>query len=130
MSTINYRDLNAPQLVRYWKKIVNDNVMMGRDAHLIKDFLLRGNSVQILLGMYRRASLRTLTIPMFLRQHEEWFEYDESLAEIELARHISHTTPPEYYTYIDLVGEETSFAFQKSLEARITLREWANKVLA
>lgn len=126
---VNYRELTAPQLVGRWKAIVNDRVMIGRDSHLMKDFLLKATSVQILLGMYRQES-KTITIPQFLRQSEDWLEEDDLWAEIELARYITHITPPEYYTYWDWCEEETAYAFNKSLEARLKLREWSEKILA
>lgn len=127
---MNFRELNAPQLVSRWKSLVNDHVQVGRDAHLLKDFLLRANSVQILLGMYRMRGQSTITIPQFLRQNEAWLEEDEYLAEIELARYISKITPPEYYTYRDLMDEESTFAFKNSFEARQSLKEWSDRILA
>jgi len=124
------RDYNAPDLVKQWKKIVNDNIMIGRDAHLFKEALLKYSPVQILLGMYRCKENKTITIPQFLGQAQSWAENYEVWAEIDLAAHISNFWPNEYYTYLDFQEEESSYAWKKTLEAKKSLREWSDKVLS
>lgn len=126
---MNYKDLTAPDLVKQWRRLVNDNVMFGRDAHLVKDFLLLATPVQVLLGMYQYKDIRTVTIPQFLRQWESWLIEDEAWAEVELACYVARQTPPEYYIYKDLVNEQNSEAFFTSIEARLKLREWSEGVL-
>lgn len=123
------RDLNAPDLVKKFKQIVNENVMMGRDAAFLKDLLEKASPVQILYGMYQFQKT-SITVPQFVKKIFTWYEDDELQADIELARYISHHTPPEYYTYMDLLEEETAFANQHVIEARKVLREWSERVLA
>jgi hypothetical protein len=122
-------DITAPDLVKEWKHIVNDYVMIGRDAHLMKESLNIFTVAQILLGIYQYAGNRSITIPRFLSSHEEWIERDEEWAKIELAREFSKTTPKEYLLYQDLCEEENSQAFMTSLEARLWLRDWAERIL-
>lgn len=129
MTNKSYRDLNAPDLVKKWKSIVNDHVMMGRDSAFMKELLEKATPVQILYGMYQYHKV-SITVPQFIKSMMVWYEEDEILAEIELARYVTNYTPPEYYTYIELENEESSFAFQKSFAARQKLREWAEGILA
>lgn len=121
---------NAPDLVKKWKSLVNDNVMIGRDSSMLKKQLTEGvTPAQILFGMYQYEGERTITIPQFLAQQEDWLvEADE--AEIELACCISHTTPPEYYIWQDLRNEQTSYAYQQAKDAHRKVLIWANRVLA
>lgn len=127
------RDLTAPDLVKHWRVLVSDHVMMGRDAHLLSEALREMTSVQLLLGMYRfkkgNSAVATATIPIFLRQKENWLELDEMWSEIDLATYITNHFPTEYYTYLDYTEEESSYAFNQSQEAKQKLREWADKVL-
>lgn len=125
----SYRNLTAPDLVKEWKRLVNSPVMMGRDARFMKEALMMYTPVQIMLGIHRTKSATT-TIPMFVKSTESWLEEDELLAEIELACIITGHTPPEYFTYLEYRDEETAYAFNKSLEARLKLREWADGVLS
>src|SRR3990167_5130056 len=127
---MNYRELTAPDLVKQWRKIVNKYVQMGRDAHLLKEFLLRATPIQILLGMYQYQGERTVSIPQFLKSEAVWLEEDEQWAEICLATYITSVRPPEYYEYLDFCEEQTADAFIRSLAARLKLKEWAEKVLA
>ena len=127
---MNYRELNSVDLVKRWRVIVNDNVNIGRDSHLIKEFLVRATPVQILFGMYQYQKSKTISIPQFLKQCDRWLEDDEQWAEIELARNLTSTTPPEYFVYMDLIEEETAYAFQLSFAARQSLRQWADRILA
>lgn len=126
----SYRNLTAPQLVTHWKKIVNDNINIGRDSHLFKDFLLRATSTQILLGMYRFEGQYNITIPIFLREYQQWLELDDGSADIELAMLITHKVPPAYYTWKELKDEQDSWAFSQAQEAKSTLKEWADRILA
>lgn len=129
MTVLNYRQANAPDMVKYWKKTVNDHVMMGRDSHLLKEALMRYTSAQILLGMHQYNGASTITIPQFLLRHERWLEPDEMWAEIRLAMEISNSTPPEFYIYMDNQEPEDSGSFQIGLAARLKLREWSDRVL-
>lgn len=126
----SYRDMTAPQLVGQWKRVVNDNVHMGRDSHLMKELLLRANPTQVLLGMYQFEGNRTVTIPQFYRAHEEWLELDESAADIELAVLITNKTPPDYYTWKELKDEQTAAAYALAFEAHYKLQEWADRILS
>ena len=121
---------NAPDLVKKWRSLVNDNVAMGRDAALIKKALTEGiTPAQILYGMYQYETERTITIPQFLAQQEDWLvEADD--AEIELACCISHTTPPEYYIWQDYKNEQNSYAYQQAREAHRKIQLWAARILA
>lgn len=121
---------NAPELVKKWRSLVNDNVTMARDAALIKRSLSQGiTPAQILYGMYQYETERTITIPQFLTQQEDWL-VDKDEAEIELACCISHTTPPEYYIWQDYKQEQTSYAYQQAKEAHRKIQQWAYKILS
>lgn len=122
--------MTAPELVKQWKKLVNDHVNMGRDSHMIKEKLEFITPVQMLLGFYFYKANKTVTIPQFLKNYETWLYMDESWAEIELACHITDTYPPAYYICLDLVDEETSEAYLAYTEARLLLKEWAERILA
>lgn len=122
--------MTAPELVKRWRAIVNDNVMIGRDSHLIKDFLLNCNSVQMLLGFYRYEGQHTITIPIFLRQAELWLELDEAAAEIELCVLLTRKIPSEYLIWKELKDEQTNYAFMQAFAARQALREWTDRILA
>jgi hypothetical protein len=126
---MNYKELTAPQLLRQWKKLVNDNIMAGRDAHLLKTSLLQYTPCQILVGMFQYKQNSTISIPQFLRQSEEWLLEDEKWAEIELAHYLTKRAPPEYYTYLDLIDEESTYAFTHILAARKSLADWSDKIL-
>ena len=122
--------LNAPDLVKKWRSLVNDNVMMGRDSALIKKALTEGlTPAQILYGMYQYETERTITIPQFLAQQEDWL-VDAGNAEIELACCISHTTPPEYYIWQDFKNSDNSYGYQQAREAHRKVQQWAMRILA
>lgn len=127
------RNLTAPDLVKRWRALVGENVMIGRDAHLLSEALRTLTPVQLLLGMYRfkrgNSAAATATIPIFLRQKENWLELDEVWAEIDLATYLTNQFPREYYTYLDYLEEESAYAFTQSQEAKQKLREWAEQVL-
>lgn len=125
----SYREMNATDLVKQWKKLVNDSVMAGRDAHMFKELLLKASPIQIMAGMYWYQN-STITVPQFVKQVNEWLYDDEFEAELILASDISHTTPPEYYTYFDLKEEETAYAYQQVAVAKVRLQEWVNRVLS
>ena len=86
---ITYQNLNAPDLVKLWKSIVNNNVSIGRDAHLIKNLLQMYTAEQILCGMYRMKGSGTVSIPQFVRQFEDMAVIDEVTNKIELAIFVS-----------------------------------------
>lgn len=120
---------NAPDLVKRWKTLVNDNVMIGRDAAMLKKLLTEGvTPAQILYGMYQYEGERTITIPQFLAQQEDWL-VDAGDAEIELACCMSKTTPPEYFIWQDLKNEQTSYAYQQAREAHRKVQQWAIRIL-
>lgn len=127
---MEYRNLTPTQLVNQWKAIVNQNLIPGRDAKLLKNTLEEMNSVQVLLGMYKMKSKSyNISIPQFLKQSNEWLELDEKVAEIELARFVSGHTPDSWFVYEELKTEYGSWAFQKSLEAKQELVQWAERML-
>lgn len=126
---LDYRNLNAPDLVKQWKKIVNDHVQIGRDAHMIKEKLAFIKPVQILLGMYRYKEQSTCTVPQFLREYERWLEDDELEAEIELCCFITESKPPEYLIYQDLKDDISYEAYQALHDSKIKLIAWTNEVL-
>lgn len=122
---------NAPDLVKKWRTLVNSNVVMGRDAALLKKHLTDGiTPAQILYGMYQYEGERTVSIPQFLNQLEDWLLEPPQEAEIELAICISHTTPPEYFIWQDLKNEESSYAYQQARDAHKKLQLWAGRILA
>lgn len=124
-------ECNAPDLVKKWRSLVNDNVMMGRDAALIKKALTDGvTPAQILFGMYQYENEKTITIPQFLKQMEEWLLEPAGDAEIELACCMSHTIPPEYFLWQDYRETENSYGYKQSREAHRKIMQWAQKVLA
>lgn len=126
---MNYRELNAVELLKVWRSIVNKYTSGGRDAKMLKEALALYTPVQILLGFYHYKESATISIPQFLKQYEDWLEIDEILAEIEFCRYI-RPTPPEYWVYRDYEDAENATELTKHLESRTKLREWANEVLA
>lgn len=102
---------------------------MARDAKLIKDKLEIMTPCQILAGMYLYTGNRTISIPQFLHQSENWLENDELLAEAEVARNLSHYEPESYYVYLDLKEEREPWAINHAVVARNSLREWIDRVL-
>lgn len=126
---MSYRELTAPDLVKQWKQIVNSHVVMGRDAHLLKDYLNAHTPVQVLYGFYQCANRSNISIPLFLKLEDNWLEEDEFEAELELARFISHTTPPAYYTYQELKSEESFWSIQSVKTAKAILIQWIEGVL-
>lgn len=130
MTTQGLKDLKAPDLVKHWRKLVNDNVSMGRDAHMIKLRLEYLSSVQLLAGMYQYVGKKTITIPQFLSQEEEWLVEDEMEAQIELAVYISHTKPPAYWIWQDLKNEPGDYRiYNQAKEAFDELRDWSERIL-
>lgn len=126
----SYRDMTAPQLVVHWKKIVNDNINMGRDAKMLKEFLEVATPVQILLGMYQFEDEHNVTIPMFIRTQNTWLELDPETADIELATLISRKIPPDYYVWKELRQEQDADSWYLYNQARIAIREWADRILS
>ena len=123
--------LTAPELVKSWKRLVNDNVMIGRDAHLLKEQLRYMTPAQLLYGIYQYIGNKIISIPQFLTQRDGWFQSDEVEAEIELAAAMSDILPPEYWIWQDLKNEQTNtYEFSQFQEAYLKLREWSTKVLA
>src|SRR3990172_11294622 len=126
---MSYRELTAPDLVKQWKKLVNDNISIGRDSHLIKQFLQGVSPAQILLGMYQYQGNRTISIPQFLKQSNEWLELDEEEVDIDLAICVTNHVPQEYYDYHDYKEEENARSYQISREAKTKLKEWAGLII-
>jgi hypothetical protein len=96
----------------------------------MKEFLLQATPTQILLGMYQFEGNKTISIPLFLKVYNTWLELDDVTADIELAVMVTKKVPPEYYTWKELKDEPGAWAFAASIEARTSLKEWANKILA
>lgn len=128
-ATKSARNLNAPDLVKEWKKTVNQNVMMGRDAKMFKEYLEWMTPVQILYGILQYSNTPTISIPQFLRQYEDWYIEDNIEAEIELAVSISHSYPPAYWIWHDCKDEQDYNNFQAASVARDELKEWADRIL-
>lgn len=129
-ATKSVRELNAPDLVKKWKVLVNDHVNMGRDSHLLAELLKICTPVQVLLGMYQFKGQANISIPIFTRNMDEWIEVDEEWAEVELARHISNSTPSDYYIFMDMRDSWDAQSFQTANEhMRATIR-WADRVLS
>lgn len=126
---MNYRELNAPDLVKEWKKVVNDHVNMARDAALIKRKLELMSPVQIMLGMLQYKGARTITIPQFLSQEEDWYLDEEELAEIELARALTGVTTEDYYVFRDLENTFNPKEIITAQEAFKRLKVWAERVI-
>ena len=126
---MNYRELTTPQLLRLWKSLVNDNVMVGRDSHLIKESLIKYTPIQLLLGFYRFKEQRTVTIPQFLKQEDDWLELDEKWAEVELACFIANNTPAWYNVYLENKDSWSADYYMQALEAKKLLDEWAERVI-
>lgn len=102
---------------------------MGRDSALIKRELEISSPVQILYGMYQYVGVKTISIPMFLRQRNDWIEDDEEMAGIELARLVTKATPPCYYAFMDLKDEESALLRGAALTNLRDLIEWKDNVL-
>lgn len=125
----NYRELTAPDLVKRWHNIVNDNVTFGRDSKLIKDALETLTPVQILLGFYQYEHTPVISIPQFLRQRDHWIEDNIFDAELELAVCISKNMTPDYFVYKDMQSEESAWSRAATDTAKENLREWVNEIL-
>lgn len=129
-----YKDYTAPDLVKEWRRLVNDNVNMGRDSHMIKEHLRDVTPIQMLLGIYQYVENKTISIPQFLRNQEDWLVEDEGEAAIELAVCISHNTPPAYWIWQDgkdeMMSRNTTYGiFGQTLAARKELLEWSERIL-
>lgn len=122
-------ELNATELLRRWRQLVNGNNSAGRDGAMLKNHLQRYSGVQILLGMYQYRGNGTISIPQFLNDIDNWLETDEEIATIELACRMSHTRPTDYYIWRDMQGEETAQAVKQGDEAYQRLLTWANRVI-
>lgn len=125
-----YEDLNATDLLRRWRQLVNDNSASGRDGALLKNFLLHTSPIQVLLGMYQYRSQRTISIYQFLTQSEDWLEPDIVVAKVELARCVSNKTPACYYTWMDHKDEESAQSQAYAKPALSQIMAWADGVLA
>lgn len=125
-----YEELNATDLLRRWRQIVNGNSSGGRDGALLKNFLVHTSPVQVLLGMYRFRGQRTVSIHQFLNESEEWLEADLTLAKIELARCVANKTPTAYYVWMDNKDEESAHAQQFTEAAWNDLVAWSDRILA
>ena len=129
---MSFRTLTCPDLVKEWRKIVNDNIELVRDAFLLKRFMAEHSATppQILLGMHENKGSRTLTIPQMLRAWEEWLVEDEWEAELELAVRISHNEPAAYFIYHDFADEdETADNYARFIEAKQVLSVWKERIL-
>lgn len=125
-----YDDLNATDLLRRWRQLVNDNSSSGRDGALLKNFLLHTSPIQVLLGMYQYRSQRTISVYQFLTQSEDWLEPDIAVAKVELARCVANKTPPSYYVWMDYKEDESVVAKSFTDSSFSTLTAWADGVLA
>lgn len=125
-----FRDLNALELIKIWRRVVNNNVNAGRDGHLLKEYLAHTLSEIIVLGFYKYAGQGTITIPQFLRQAEDWYEEDETWARIELATLYTGVRLPDYNVYLENRLDPNPEYYQLSQTALISLKEWADRVLA
>lgn len=130
---MSYRKLSSPELVKEWRRIVNDNVSMGRDSHMIKVFMADHGvcAAQLLLGIYQYENSSTINIPQFLGDSQNWLVGDEWEAEVELAVCLSHHMPPSYYVYHDLKDEEpTSVNYLQFTLAKQELSLWKDRILS
>ena len=128
-----YRDLDCQELVREWKRLVNDQTKAMRDASLIKRFMETHSAKppQVMLGFYQYVGIKTISIPQFLQQWETWYFEDEWEAELELAVCITHNAPPEYYVYHDLKDDfDNADDYFHLNEARAALSKWKERILA
>lgn len=126
---MDYHNLTAPDLVKQWKKLVNDYVQMGRDSHMLKQLMIQVTPAQIMLGFYQYRDNRTITIPRFIQQLDDWVEWDETEADIELAVCVSNHVPPPYYIYQDLKEEAGWDSLTQWATARLELKQWAERIL-
>lgn len=124
------KEMDAPTLVRRWKALVNDNVMMGRDAHLFKEALTIYTPVQLMFGIYQMQGNKTVSIPQFLRGHAIWLMDNELDCSIELARLITGTAPKEYWIYRDFENPFSSAELHLYEAAKAALIEWADRILS
>lgn len=123
-------NLNAAELLRRWNQIVNGNLASGRDGAMLKSKLQIYSSEQILLGMYQKRGNRTISIPQFLADIDDWLEPDMERATIELACEMSGKTPTDYYIWRDMQGEESAQAVKQGDEAYQRLLTWAYQVIS
>ena len=129
---MSLRTLNPTDLVKEWRKLVNDNIELSRDAFLLKRFMAEHSATppQMLLGMHQYRGNKTLTLPQFLRGWEEWLIEDEWEAELELAVRIAHIEPPAYFIYHDFADEdETADNYARFVEAKQLLSVWKERIL-
>lgn len=124
------RELTAPDLVKKWRSLVNDNVMMGRDAHLLKEALEIYTPVQLLYGMYLMRTSKTVSIPQFLNHPNQWLMDDELDCSIELARLMTNTVPKEYWLYRDFKDADSAAEVHFFEAAKTVLIDWADRILS
>jgi hypothetical protein len=80
--------------------------------------------------MYQYKGERTVSIPQFLKQRDEWFVEDETEAMIELAVCVSETTHPSYWIWQDLRTEYPRPEWVRAYnEALKELKDWANRII-
>lgn len=124
-------ELTAPDLVKQWKKLVNDNIIIGRDAALIKQRLEYLTSVQILLGMHQYVGEKTISIPQFLKQESDWLVEDSITAQIELAAAMANTRPAAYLIWQDLRYEDPTYEnMEEYRKAKNELVKWSERVIS
>lgn len=129
----SYKELNAPELVSQWRRIVNGDVMNGRDAHMLRKAMDENgwSPCQILLGFYTMAGRTTISIPIFLRHYDQWLVEEDFEAQINLAVQIAGYKPQHFWTYYDLLdtGIESATLRQKFNDAKWELQQWADRIL-
>ena len=128
--TLGLKSLNAPEIVRKFKHITGGYVNIGRDSKLMKEFLDKATPAQILYGIYQFRDAKTITIPIFLRHHEEWLIEDEIEAEIELAALVSETIHPSYMIWHDYRYDNNAYAVNQAETAFKELVVWADRTLS
>ena len=127
------KDFAAPDLVKEWRRLVNNNASMARDASMIKSFTTSHGvtTAQILLAIHWHSNIPFITIPQFLRQMDNWLLEDEWEAELELAVCITHERPPAYFVYRDLRDDFANSDELRALyKAKQELTAWKDRILS
>lgn len=131
---MSYRDMNSVDLVKEWRKRINQNAHLTRDAAFLKKFMEQEGAgpAQVMLGIIRAQAVgsSTYTMMQFLRASETWLEEDEFTAEVELAARLTHHYPAAYQIWRDLKDEELNASTNAQLEfAKHELAVWKDKIV-
>lgn len=133
----NVRDYRAPELVKYFPKIIQGAHIIGpRDARYIADFMLREafDAIDVLWAMNEYRGVGLKDIPSFIRwasRNDPTAEVSYARRELEVAQLLGVTRAPyEALAYFDLEDEcYTAQDHAAQARAEQALRRFVDPVL-